>query len=168
LYVGRVAIEKNIEAFLKLDIAGTKYVVGDGPQLAHLKRKYPAVRFTGAKTGEDLASYYAAADVFVFPSRTDTFGLTLLESLASGVPVAAYPVPGPLDVIVADVGCLDEALSDAVRGALTCSPKACRAYAVKFSWENCARQFLGHLRIFGTAGADSRVDDTAERMPVSP
>lgn len=168
LYVGRVAIEKNIEAFLKLDIAGTKYVVGDGPQLAHLKRKYPAVRFTGAKTGEDLASYYAAADVFVFPSRTDTFGLTLLESLASGMPVAAYPVPGPLDVIVADVGCLDEALSDAVREALTCSPKACRAYAVKFSWENCARQFLGHLRIFGPVGADSRVDDTAEQMPASP
>ncbi|MEQ8194727.1 MAG: glycosyltransferase family 1 protein [Rhodospirillales bacterium] len=167
LYVGRVAIEKNIEAFLKLDFPGTKIVVGDGPQLAHLKRKYPAARFTGAKTGEELAAHYAAADVFVFPSRTDTFGLTLLESLASGVPVAAYPVPGPLDVIAPEVGCLDEDLAVAVHGALSLSPKACRAYAVKFSWENCARQFLGNLQIFGAPRAGKALNHAAGQLPIS-
>lgn len=99
LYVGRVAVEKNVEAFLKLDLPGSKLVVGSGPQLGELQRRFPDVRFAGPKQGEDLARHYAAADVFVFPSRTDTFGLVLLEALASGLPVAAFPVPGPLDVI---------------------------------------------------------------------
>ena len=146
LYVGRVAVEKNIEAFLKLDLPGTRYVVGDGPLLAELRRKYPDTRFVGMKTGRELAHYYAAADVFVFPSRTDTFGLVLLEALASGVPVAAYPVPGPRDVIRSTaVGCLDEDLQKAAESALTASRAACRDYALAFSWRNCAQQFLDNL-----------------------
>lgn len=152
LYVGRVAVEKNIEAFLALDLPGSKVVVGDGPQLADLRRRYSTVRFVGVKQGEELARYYAAADVFVFPSRTDTFGLVLLEALASGVPVAAYPVTGPRDVIDgAAVGCLDDDLATAVRKALTLAPEACRGYAQQFSWENSARQFLANLRPFEDA-----------------
>jgi glycosyltransferase involved in cell wall biosynthesis len=143
LYVGRVAVEKNIAAFLDLDLPGTKYVVGEGPQLPALKRRHPAVRFVGYKHGEELARHYAAADVFVFPSRTDTFGLVLLESLACGVPVAAYPVPGPLDVIGrADVGCLDEDLGRAAQAALAIPAERCRHYALAFSWQASARQFL--------------------------
>jgi glycosyltransferase involved in cell wall biosynthesis len=146
LYVGRVAVEKNIAAFLDLPFAGTKYVVGDGPQLRLLRRRYPAVRFVGMKTGEELAHHYAASDVFVFPSRTDTFGLVLLEALASGVPVAAYPVAGPLDVIgSAPVGCLDEDLAEAVAKAQTLSPDACRTHALRFSWRRSAEQFLCNL-----------------------
>ena len=142
LYVGRVAVEKNIEAFLELQLPGSKFVVGDGPQLASLKRRHPGVHFVGYQHGEDLARYYAAADVFVFPSRTDTFGLVLLESLAAGVPVAAYPVAGPLDVIGASgVGCLQEDLGEATRAALSISAESCRAYALGFSWEASARQF---------------------------
>lgn len=149
MYVGRVAVEKNIEAFLKLELEGTKYVVGDGPQLQELREAYPEVRFVGAKHGEELAQYYADADVFVFPSRTDTFGLVLLEALASGVPVAAYPVTGPLDVIDgADVACLDEDLGQAVQGALSISPERCRAFAMNFSWRASAEQFLHNLRPF--------------------
>ncbi len=152
MYVGRVAIEKNIEAFLALDLEGTKYVVGCGPQLAELKNRYPQVRFVGAQHGEELAKYYAAADVFVFPSRTDTFGLVLLEALASGVPVAAYPVAGPLDVIdgANDVGCLDTDLGRAVRTALTFSPERCREFALKYSWRASAEQFLSNLQPFTT------------------
>ncbi len=147
LYVGRVAVEKNVEAFLTLDLPGSKVVVGDGPQLAELQRRFPAVRFAGTRHGEDLARHYAAADVFVFPSRTDTFGLVLLEALASGVPVAAYPVTGPRDVIDgAAVGCLDDDLASAVAKALTLKPEACRAYAEGFSWDNSVRQFLGNLQ----------------------
>jgi len=146
LYVGRVAVEKNIGAFLDLPFDGTKIVVGDGPQLRPLRRRYPQVRFVGMKTGEDLANHYAASDVFVFPSRTDTFGLVLLEALASGVPVAAYPVAGPLDVIGdAPVGCLHEDLAIAVREALKLSPAACRDHALRFSWRNSAEQFLRNL-----------------------
>lgn len=146
LYVGRVAVEKNIEAFLRLDLPGTRYVVGDGPLLAELRRRYPAVRFVGMKSGRELAQYYAAADVFVFPSRTDTFGLVLLEALASGVPVAAYPVAGPRDVINgAAVGCLDEDLRKAAESALSVSRASCRDHALTFSWRNCAQQFLGNL-----------------------
>jgi 1,2-diacylglycerol 3-alpha-glucosyltransferase/glucuronosyltransferase len=148
LYVGRVAVEKNLEAFLALDLPGTKLVVGEGPQLAQLKARYPGAVFVGAKQGEELARYYAAADVFVFPSRTDTFGLVVLEALASGVPVAAYPVQGPADILGAaqmPVGALDEDLRAAVLRALDCDPKDCRAFALTYSWENCARQFLGHL-----------------------
>ncbi|WP_207478057.1 glycosyltransferase family 4 protein [Arenibaculum pallidiluteum] len=149
MYVGRVAVEKNLEDFLSLDLPGTKFVVGDGPQLAELRQRFPQVRFVGAKHGEELARHYAAADVFVFPSRTDTFGLVLLEALASGVPVAAYPVPGPLDVIDGSgVGVLDEDLGRAVRGALGIDPAACRDYALRFSWRASAQQFLDNLRPF--------------------
>lgn len=146
LYVGRVAVEKNIRAFLDLDLPGTKVVIGDGPQRAALCRRYPDVRFLGAKNGEDLARHYAAADVFVFPSRTDTFGLVLLEAMASGVPVAAYPVEGPLDVVDGSgAGCLDWDLGRAVEGALAIAPESCRAHALTFSWESSARQFLSNL-----------------------
>jgi len=146
LYVGRVAVEKNIEAFLELELEGSKLVVGDGPQMAQLQKKYPEAHFVGAKEGEDLAQHFAAADVFVFPSRTDTFGLVLLEALACGVPVAAYPVPGPLDVIGdAAVGCLHEDLGSAVKEALSANPEACRNYALKFSWDTSVEQFLRNV-----------------------
>lgn len=151
LYVGRVSVEKNIEAFLSSDLAGSKVVVGDGPQIDELKRKYPSVLFTGAKKGDELARHYAAADLFVFPSRTDTFGLVLLEALASGLPVAAYPVPGPLDVIGSSgVGVLDEDLAKAAREALAIDPVKCRDYALTFSWTSCTQQFLDNLKPFGT------------------
>lgn len=146
LYVGRVAVEKNIEAFLELEVEGSKLVVGDGPQMAQLQKKYPEAHFVGAKEGDDLAQHFAAADVFVFPSRTDTFGLVLLEALACGVPVAAYPVPGPLDVIGdAAVGCLHEDLGSAVKEALSANPEACRNYALKFSWDTSVEQFLRNV-----------------------
>lgn len=146
LYVGRVAIEKNIEAFLKMPFEGTKLVVGDGPQLPSLQKRYPHVRFVGVKKGEELASYYAASDVFVFPSRTDTFGLVMLEALASGLPVAAFPVPGPIDVINgANVGCLSEELSRATEHAMAIPGATCREYALRYSWENAAQQFFENL-----------------------
>jgi glycosyltransferase involved in cell wall biosynthesis len=147
LYVGRVAVEKNLEAFLAMPIgAGSKLVVGDGPQLARLQAKYPDVHFAGARFGEDLARHYASGDVFVFPSLTDTFGLVLLEALASGLPVAAYPVAGPLDVI-GDSGCgvLDRDLARASPRALEIPRARCRAYALQFSWRRCAEQFLQNL-----------------------
>jgi glycosyltransferase involved in cell wall biosynthesis len=148
-FVGRVAIEKNIEAFLKLDIPGTKMVVGDGPARSNLEAAYPEAKFVGNRTGEDLAKHFAAADVFVFPSRTDTFGLVLLEALASGLPVAAYPVPGPLDVIGgSDVGVLDENLAAATVKALEIDPVKCRAYAETYSWERSIDQFFGNLYPF--------------------
>ena len=151
LYVGRVAVEKNIEAFTALKTPGSKVVVGDGPQLAQLARKYPDVHFAGVKQGEELARYFAAADVFVFPSLTDTFGLVLLEALACGVPVAAYPVAGPLDVIGdAPVGCLHEDLAEAVTRALKASPAACRAHAERYSWESSVQQFLANIWPFPT------------------
>lgn len=147
LYVGRVAIEKNIEDFLSLPIeGGSKVVVGDGPQRQALEQRYPDAVFTGAKFGEELARHYASADVFVFPSRTDTFGLVMLEAMASGVPVAAYPVPGPLDVVSDHpVGALHENLSEAVRRTTGISRQDCRDYALRFSWTACAEQFLGNL-----------------------
>nr|WP_211104796.1 glycosyltransferase family 1 protein [Azospirillum formosense] len=149
LYVGRVAVEKNLEEFLKLDLPGSKLVVGDGPARADLQQRYPDVHWAGARHGEELARHYAAADVFVFPSRTDTFGLVLLEALASGVPVAAYPVPGPLDVVDGSgVGCLDEDLKGAIERALTIPPEHCRDYALNFSWRCSAEQFLANLRPF--------------------
>jgi glycosyltransferase involved in cell wall biosynthesis len=145
--VGRVAVEKNIEAFLSLDLPGSKVVVGDGPQRAELQAKYPQAHFLGARHGEDLARHYAAADVFVFPSRTDTFGLVLLEALACGVPVAAFPVPGPLDVLGgSSVAVLSEDLRTACLSALTIPPEACRAHALTFSWRASAEQFLNNLR----------------------
>jgi glycosyltransferase involved in cell wall biosynthesis len=144
--VGRVAVEKNIEAFLSLKMPGTKYVVGGGPLLATLKRRYPEVRFVGPRDGEELAAYFAAADVFVFPSRTDTFGLVMLEALASGVPVAAFPVPGPLDVIGdSDIGVLDEDLGRAVSRALEIDPARCRDFALAHSWQAAAHQFLSNV-----------------------
>lgn len=147
LYVGRVAVEKNIEDFLGLEISsGSKVVVGDGPQRAALEQRYPDAVFTGAKFGEELARHYASADVFVFPSRTDTFGLVMLEAMASGVPVAAYPVPGPLDVVSDHtVGALHENLSEAVKRTTGISRQDCRDYALRFSWTACAEQFLGNL-----------------------
>jgi glycosyltransferase involved in cell wall biosynthesis len=147
LSVGRVSKEKNLEAFLDLDLSGTKVVVGDGPQLQQLKLRYANVHFVGVKMGKDLARYYAASDVFVFPSLTDTFGLVLLEALASGLPVAAFPVTGPLDVVTsAEVGCLDTDLRKAALQALTLSPEACRKYAMQYSWRASSEQFLGNLQ----------------------
>ena len=146
LYVGRVAVEKNIEAFLKLDLPGSKVVIGDGPQLAALKARHPEVHFLGAKFGADLARHVAAGDVFVFPSLTDTFGLVMLEAMACGLPVAAFPVAGPKDVIrEGEVGALDWDLAKAIDRALALSGAACRAYAREFSWEAATRQFLANL-----------------------
>jgi len=147
LTVGRVAVEKNIEAFLSLDLPGTKVVVGDGPARASLARQFPDAVFLGAQQGEELARIYAAADVFVFPSRTDTFGLVLLEALASGVPVAAFPADAPRDVIgTAPVGVLDQDLRRACLGALDCSREATRAFALTMTWAESARLFLQHVR----------------------
>jgi glycosyltransferase involved in cell wall biosynthesis len=144
--MGRVAVEKNIEAFLSLELPGSKVVVGNGPQKAVLEQKYPQARFLGEKTGADLTAHLAAADVFVFPSRTDTFGVVQLEALACGTPVAAFPVTGPLDVIADHpVGALDEDLRSACLRALKMSRDACRNFALERSWENSARQFIGNL-----------------------
>ena len=146
LYAGRVAIEKNIEAFLRLDVPGTKVVIGRGPALDSLRAAYPDAKFLGFLDNGKLAAHFAGADAFVFPSRTDTFGLVLLEALASGVPVAAYPVTGPRDVITdPKVGALDEDLGVAVRRALEGDPEACRRHALAYSWEAAARQFLLNL-----------------------
>jgi glycosyltransferase involved in cell wall biosynthesis len=144
LYMGRVAIEKNIEAFLRLNLPGTKVVIGSGPHLESLQRKYPMVKFLGFKHGDDLARHVAAADVFVFPSRTDTFGLVVIEALACGVPVAAYPVQGPVDIIEDGVtGYVDEDLRAAAFKALKLDPRRCREAAQKYTWEACTLQFLG-------------------------
>jgi glycosyltransferase involved in cell wall biosynthesis len=143
LYVGRLAVEKNVEEFLKLDTTGSKIVVGDGPAMAEWQAAYPDVHFLGRKVGEDLAAAYRSADVLVFPSRTDTFGNVILEALASGLPVAAHPVTGPRDVLTGPLaGALDEDLSVAVRRALMLSRKAARAHAETFTWARCADIFL--------------------------
>ena len=146
LYAGRVAIEKNLESFLSLDLPGTKFIVGDGPQREELEAKYPEARFVGYQLGENLACHMADADVFVFPSLTDTFGLVLLEALSCGVPVAAFPVRGPIDVILDEkVGCLNDDLRQAALHALALNPQDCRAYALNYAWQNCVRQFESHL-----------------------
>ncbi|HWW21271.1 MAG TPA: glycosyltransferase family 1 protein [Steroidobacteraceae bacterium] len=146
LYSGRVAVEKNLEAFLRLQLPGTKLIVGDGPARATLQSRYPDAVFLGYRFGAELAWHMAAADVFVFPSRTDTFGIVMLEAMACGVPVAAYPVQGPLDVVRDGVtGVLDEDLASAVQRALRLDTKQCRAFAQLQSWERCTRQFIGHL-----------------------
>jgi glycosyltransferase involved in cell wall biosynthesis len=143
LYVGRVAVEKGLPAFLRLDLPGTKVVVGDGPARRALARAHPRAVFLGARHGAELARIYASADVFVFPSRTDTFGLVMLEALASGVPVAAFPVPGPLDALgarpeAAGIGAVDADLRAACARALAGRPDACRAHAQRFAWRRCA------------------------------
>jgi glycosyltransferase involved in cell wall biosynthesis len=144
--MGRVAVEKNLEAFLALDLPGSKVVVGDGPQKAELERTYPGVHFLGEKKGKDLSSHLAAADVFVFPSLTDTFGVVQLEALACGTPVAAFPVTGPLDVIAdRPIGAIDRDLRAACLRALLMSRETCRNFALGRSWENSARQVLGNL-----------------------
>ena len=146
LNVGRVAPEKNLPAFLELDLPGTKIVVGDGPSLDDYKRRYPNVLFPGAKKGIELAEYYAAADVFVFPSLTDTFGLVMLEANACGVPVAAFPVPGPIDVVEQGVnGCMNNNLSTAISSAVMLDRETCRDHALTKSWDTIAVQFLNAL-----------------------
>jgi glycosyltransferase involved in cell wall biosynthesis len=149
LYVGRAAVEKNIEAFLRLKVQGRKVVVGDGPQLPMLRSRFPDVHFVGAKHGDELVSYYNAADVFVFPSLTDTFGLVMIEALACGVPVAAFPVMGPKDVITSKkIGCLDEDLHAAIRNALQKNREDCRAFAEARSWKASAETFQSYLHEF--------------------
>jgi len=144
--MGRVAVEKNLEAFLSLDLPGSKVVVGDGPQKAQLAKQFPGAIFLGEKKGADLTAHLAAADVFVFPSLTDTFGVVQLEALACGVPVAAFPVTGPKDVIGNHaVGALNENLRVACLEALGISRETCRAFALTRSWETSARQFIDHV-----------------------
>jgi hypothetical protein len=144
--VGRIAVEKNLEAFLSLDLPGSKVVIGQGPQTNALRRRFPAAKFMGLLDDKLLAAYVAGSDGFVFPSRTDTFGVVQLEALACGVPVAAYPVTGPLDVIGREpIGVLDEDLRAACMGALRVSRKACRNFALTKPWEASARQFLAHV-----------------------
>lgn len=147
LYAGRVAIEKNIKAFLDLELPGTKWVVGGGPQLKELKHRYKDAQFFGSVDTAELSRRYAEADCFVFPSRTDTFGLVMVEALASGVPVAGFPVPGPLDVVtVPNVGAINEDLRTACLVAVTGDPQACRRHAETFTWTQCTEQFLVTLR----------------------
>jgi glycosyltransferase involved in cell wall biosynthesis len=161
LNVGRVAVEKNVEAFLAADAPGSKVVVGDGPALAELKARFPAALFMGALSGDALARAYAGADLFVFPSRTDTFGLVLVEAMASGLPVAAYPVAGPLDVLDGGgagvmAGVMDEDLSTAIAGALRVPRAAAVAHARLFSWEAAAGQFESAVRECATVGKARR------------
>jgi glycosyltransferase involved in cell wall biosynthesis len=145
-YVGRVAVEKNIDAFLKMAWSGSKIVIGDGPERPRLEKQYPNATFLGYRFGEDLARHLAAADVMVFPSRTDTFGLVNLEAMACGVPVAAYPVTGPIDVIQDGVtGALGADLASAARRALEIDPNACREHALKSGWDVCSREFESNL-----------------------
>jgi glycosyltransferase involved in cell wall biosynthesis len=147
LNVGRVAVEKNIETFLALDLPGTKVVVGDGPQLAQLQQKFPQAVFTGAKFGEELSIYFAHADVFCFPSLTDTFGLVILEAMAGGTPVAAFPAPGPIDIIPgSNAGAVSDDLRQACLDCLPLDRGVVRAYAERFSWRACAEEFVQNLQ----------------------
>jgi len=160
-YAGRVAVEKNLDAFLSLDLPGTKVVIGDGPDRAPLERRYTDARFLGYRFGAELASCLSAADVFVFPSRTDTFGLVMLEAMACGTPVAAYPVTGPIDVVTHDYdGVLDTDLRTAALAALSIDRNACRATALSRSWERAAAQFLSHL-VRCRDGGQLALDETA-------
>ena len=154
--VGRVAHEKNLQAFLDLDLPGSKVVVGDGPAREALERAYPEVLWAGFRTGEDLARHFAGADVFVFPSRTDTFGVVMLEANASGLPIAAFPVTGPIDVVRPGVtGVLDHDLGRACHEALRLDRDACRDHAQTLSWSRCARIMLANLAIIDYAAASS-------------
>lgn len=146
LYVGRLAVEKNLEAFLSLDLPGSKVVVGDGPARASLQQTFPKAHFLGAKPHDELAPIYSSADAFVFPSKTDTFGMVLIEALACGLPIAAFPVQGPKDVLAgSDAGCLDWDLRIACLAALQASRNAARQHALKFSWDLSARQFIHNV-----------------------
>ncbi|WP_374527203.1 glycosyltransferase family 4 protein [Novosphingobium sp.] len=177
LYVGRVASEKNLPAFLESKVPGTKVVVGNGPDLAALSARYPDVRFLGALGGDALARAYCSADVFVFPSRTDTFGLVLIEALACGVPVAAYPVAGPLDIIgahgrgadgsfPATVGVLEEDLDMAIRKALRLDPLAAAVIGAGFNWDRATDQFLAALHEAATGAASPAVSPLYRRTAV--
>jgi glycosyltransferase involved in cell wall biosynthesis len=160
LCVGRVAVEKNLEAFLDLDLPGTKVIVGDGPARVSLQQQYPAGVFLGALQGERLAEVYASADVFVFPSRTDTFGLVLLEALASGLPIAAFPVSGPVDVIGnAPVGVLSKDLRSACLRSLDIPRAACVEFAAKHTWDASGRAFLANMALIRRTGT---VDEAVE------
>ncbi|WP_024517879.1 glycosyltransferase family 1 protein [Bradyrhizobium sp. Tv2a-2] len=162
LCVGRVAVEKNLEAFLDLDLPGTKVIVGDGPARTALQQDYPDAVFLGALQGERLAEVYASADVFVFPSRTDTFGLVLLEALASGLPIAAFPVSGPVDVIGdAPVGVLSEDLRAACLAALNIPRGTCIEFAAKYTWEASGRAFLDNMALI------RRVDRPEEALELA-
>jgi len=146
MYAGRVAVEKNLEAFLDLDLPGTKVIVGGGPDRQRLRAHYPAAQFVGYKFGDALAQHLSCADVFVFPSRTDTFGLVMLEAIACGTPVAAYPVTGPIDVVTRGVnGVLDDNLRQAALAALELDRTGCRQSALERTWERASSQFLSHL-----------------------
>lgn len=165
VYVGRVAIEKNIEAALSMEWAGTLLVIGDGPARKALEAKHPRARFIGFKYGEELASYVAAADVFVFPSRTDTFGLVLLEAMACGLPVAAYPVTGPIDIVQRGrTGVLGEDLRQAALDALQLDPHHCRAYALEHTWDAATAQFLANLVTRTASARESVPTSPAERL----
>ena len=149
MYMGRVAVEKNIDAFLNLNLPGSKYVVGDGPDLEEFRSRYPDVKFVGQKSGPELTAYLAASDVFVFPSLTDTFGLVLLEAMACGVPVAAFPVTGPIDVVQqGKTGILHQDLRQAVLEALQLDPADCIAYAKQHSWRSWTERFVSLLAPF--------------------
>jgi glycosyltransferase involved in cell wall biosynthesis len=162
LYFGRVSVEKGIEDFLALDLPGTKLVVGDGPAAGALQSKYPAAVFTGYRFGEELARHVACADVFVFPSRTDTFGLVLIEAMACGVPVAAYPVTGPIDVVANGVtGVLSEDLRAAALAALQLDRAACREHALRYTWEAATHQFIATLTPVRDASSASACSATA-------
>jgi glycosyltransferase involved in cell wall biosynthesis len=151
--VGRIAVEKNLEAFLSLDLPGTKVVIGSGPQEAELRRRFPHAKFLGLLENGTLAAHLAAADVFVFPSLTDTFGVVQLEAAASGVPIAAFPVTGPKDVVGNNpIGVLNDDLRVACLEALRIPRAACRAFALGHSWENSALQFIGHAQKVARAG----------------
>ena len=153
-YVGRLAVEKNVEAFLGMAWHGTRLVIGDGPERERLQARFPDAVYVGYRYGEDLAAHLAAADVLVFPSRTDTFGLVNLEAMACGVPVAAYPVTGPIDVVEDGVtGALDTDLARAAQRALRVDPAACRARALRSGWDACTREFEGHLACLQPASA---------------
>lgn len=145
LYVGRLAVEKNIEAFLRVAVTGSKAVVGDGPALAGLRQRFPTAHFLGPRTGTALAACYRTADVLVFPSRTDTFGLVMIEALACGTPVAAYPVPGPLDVLTPETGAMHPDLAQAIAQALALDRTACAVAGAGFTWRASAEQFLSAL-----------------------
>ena len=157
--IGRVAVEKNLDAFLSLDLPGSKVIIGRGPEEERLKKQYPDTTFFGSLSDENLASHLAAADVFVFPSRTDTYGVVQLEALACGVPVAAFPVTGPIDVIAGHpIGVLNEDLKTACLEALKVSREACRDFALTRSWDNSAKQFLANVSKFAA--------DTFRRAPL--